>query len=333
MNSKIDRENQSSIETNPSNIDLFELATILWDSKLFVLGCMVAGALLAGSSVLVIKEQPIAQVTVGASSLSDLSGYLDSRRILDSMSTPPERAGRDIEVANELFLNFIDAAKSIPALSVSMQSSSRQGVQLGDIRVALEPDQLPKDVLAEALEKANQSVMETMTSNFKSAVDSEVLSLMEQQQDILADEKDKRDLQVSDLEAALGIAQTAGIYSVISFPAFYSGSVGSQSEYAFLLGEKVLVAQLVSLKTRATRVPLAALRLQRQIAKLQALLPISADKRSFRYISAPALSNNRRTKVPMFVALGAFLGIMAACGILLLNRARIRRTTFLRHSR
>lgn len=367
---------ETSTQKN-DEIDLIELFRVLWNKKLWILFSAFVCTAIAGVYAFTAKEQWTSKAVVIAPKTSDFSSYYNIRqeyaRILNLSDEQKDKVS-SAKLSEQLFNHFslssesLDVRKDFLVQSdyykklIEGKSEQEQRRVLSDFitkdMASVKPDtkkdpnaigttislstENPADAQTE-LQKfiafVNHSALETELNDFTINLNETISDLQFEKSKFETDLQIQKNVQLENLENALGIAKEAGIQdytkpfggngnSVVQAIAMseakipLSDSKLSDGTYLFMLGEKYLKAQIDVLKQSAVIYPP---RYYEVSALLSQLEPLTAKVNNvkaqvFSYQASPDYPVVKdKPKRVIIMAVGFILGLILSVSVILVR--------------
>lgn len=359
-------------------IDLIELFQVLWAKKIKIILTAIVFTIIAGIYAFTAKEQWTSKAVVIAPRTSDFAGYYNLRqeyaRILN-FSDAQKDAISSGKLADQLFNTFSLSSESLDVRKDFFAQSAYykkliEGKSEQDARKVLS-DLVTKNVLvakadkkkdpeavgttvsfsaetaAEAQTELQQFIDFANNSALKVELDSFDINLQEMISDLQyekgkfeTDLQIQKNVQLANLENALGIAKEAGLQdyaksfssannsSAIQTIAMseakipLSDSKLSDGSYLFMLGEKYLKAQIDVLKQSNVIYPPRYYEVSTLLSQLEPLLTKVKEVKAnaFSYQASPDYPVKRDwPKRLILLIAGAFLGSVLGCLVVLVK--------------
>ncbi|WP_143530843.1 LPS O-antigen chain length determinant protein WzzB [Rodentibacter myodis] len=349
-------------------IDLVELIKVLWNKKTWIILSAFIFTAIAGVYAFTAKEQWTSRAVVIAPKTPAFSSYYNLRqeyaRILNLSDEQKDKVSRT-KLSEQLFTNFSLSSKSLDVRNTFFvqseyykkltegKSDPEQRRILADLTTRYmtvvkadtkkDPDavgtiiSLSAETASEAQSElqqfiafVNNSALGTELNDFTISLNQMIFDLQHEKIKFETDLQIQKNVQLANLENALGIAKEAGIqdytksFSVASSSSAQtiamseariplSDSKLSDSSYLFMLGEKYLKAQIDTLKQSEVVYPPRYYEVSSLLSQLEPLLAkIKEVKAStFSYQASPSypVSKDKPNKM-LILIIGFIFGIL-----------------------
>lgn len=359
-------------------IDLIELFRVLWSKKYWIVLSALVCTLIAGVYAFTAKEQWTSKAIVIAPRTLDFSNYYNLRqeyaRILNQTDIQKENLSSQ-KLSAALFNNFMLSSQSLDVRKdfliqspyykkqVEGKSETEQRKILADLvtkDIAVTKPDIKKDpeavgttvsfsaeTAAEAqaelqqfMEFANNSAVKIELDNFAINLNEMISDLHYEKSKFETDLQIQKNVQLANLENALGIAKEAGIQDYTkSFSSANSSSAIqaiamseaktplsdsklSDGTYLFMLGEKYLKAQIDVLKQSAVIYPPRYYEVSTLLSQLEPLLAkvSNVKAQAFSYQASPDYPVVKdKPKKALILAVGFILGAVLSAFVVLLS--------------
>lgn len=306
-------------------VDVFEVLEAFWRRRWIILFFMLVGGVLAGAFAFTAKAQWSSQALVTRPRVSELKGLIQMRRALDVSPKPPiYQNGFDVrsnrlsanKIADALFNEFVQAASMQPGLSVVTKERAN-AVPSAELRLSVTTEGEVQDKLVQAIAEANMQSLKQEGDDLDDLAQDKIGELRNWQEDILDAAANKRALRLSKLKFALNVAERAGIEDMPLW--VQSNNLQQISSDSFLLGRKILSAQIDSLQQGEVSKPLEYHSVQLQIEMLKRYAKGAVPKQAFSYVAEPSAEGSGTRRWPSALILGILLGAMVGCGLVLIH--------------
>lgn len=320
-------------------IDLFDLLVTLWKKKWVILFVTLLTTGLAAVYAFTAKEQWTAKTYIQAPRIAELGSYLKFRqayaRILkQSLDTNA--------LANSLFSDLILVAESPDTkikflestgyykkevLSLSSEQAKKiwlteqanksivitppkgkDNISYYTIQVSADSAQEAYKLLRSYLKNVNDQAVTLSLDEFDQNINTLLVSLKKEVNDIDFQKKAEKLDQIAYIQRDLTTAEQAGI---TDYRSSKNGFDNAQSRYKFLLGEKLLSAELKATKDAPIIYPFRYYEVNRQINELEGMLRDNIQAQAYRYQMMPSEPLTKdKPKKALILVLGALLGGM-----------------------
>lgn len=338
-------------------IDLFELVGTLWHKKLIIIAVMCITTLLAGAYAFTAKEQWTAKAYLQAPRVADMGNYLDLRRAYarilgNSVDTGALAGGlfSDLMLLAQspdekiAFLKQSDYFKQLEStlstplakqewLNKAAESAlvitppdAKNAVSYYTVSMSADSAVEAKRLLTSYITDINKKSVELDNYEFDNTVSALMLNFKKEMIDIAFKQQTDRDNQIKDLTHEL---QTAKIAGYTEFRNFNKSSIEvAQNVYKYMLGEKILTAELDSLKSSPVVYPYRYYQLEQKLQQLAPLVSEAVNARAYRYQMMPTDPITKdKPKRALILVLGALLGgMLGVAGVLVQSAIGQRRT-------
>lgn len=360
----------SSLNKN-DEIDFVELISVLWKNKISILLSAFVFTVIAAVYAFTAKEQWTSRAVVIVPKVASMKDYLSLRNeyanILNVKDFTSQQAvdnlfnnfkiallsddvKREFFARSKWFEQFSQKASSEDEkqkllstlisknLIVTFPDLKKNPNQLGvNISFSTETPKDAQEVLKEYINFVNKSVLTEDKIDFLSSVQLSIDNLSLQKDKIQYDEEYIRQVQLENLNNALGIAKSAGIKEYtktidnINIPQIalgdgqipFTNSKLSDGSYLFMLGEKYLQAQVDTLSNNKIIFPVSFYTVEKQISLLKALqekLKNDTDANAYYYLMSPDYPVQRDwPKRLIILIIGATLGGIIGCVIVIIR--------------
>ena len=335
-------------------IDLFELLGTLWKKKWVILFATLLTTGLAVVYAFTAKEQWTAKTYIQAPRIAELGSYLKFRqayaRILNqSLDTGALARGLFSDLillaeSPDTKASFLSHTEYYKKETADLSSETDKKIwldnQINKSIVITPPDEKKGSnyytvefsadsaknayqLLQAYLKDVNGQAVALNLSEFDQNINALLVNLKKEVQDIDFKKKaDKLD-QIAFIQRDLTTAEQAGI---TDYRSSKNGFDNAQSSYKFLLGEKLLSAELKATKDAPIIYPFRYYEVKRQIDELEGMLRDNIQAQAFRYQMAPIEPLKKdKPKKKLGLVLGALLGAMMGVAGVLVHSVIINR--------
>ncbi|EON89258.1 LPS O-antigen chain length determinant protein WzzB [Plesiomonas shigelloides] len=326
-------------------IDLFEFLGTLWKKKWVILFVTLLTTGLAAVYAFTAKEQWTAKTYIQAPRIAELGSYLKFRQAYARILNQPLDTGA---LANGLFSDLILIAESPDTKfkflenteyskkeTQSLSSEQAKKIWLTEqankglvitppkekdnisyytIQASADSAQEAYKLLQGYLKDVNNQAVTLSLDEFDQNVNTLLVNLNKEIIDIDFQIKSEKLDKIAHIQRDLTTAEQAGI---IDYRSSKGGFDNAQSSYKFLLGEKLLSAELKATKDAPIIYPFRYYEVKRQIDELEGMLHDNIQAQAYRYQMVPAEPLVKdRPKKALIILFGSFLGgVIAICGI------------------
>lgn len=335
-------------------IDLFELFNILWNRKFVILAFTVLVTIVATAYAFTAKQKWTSVAYVSAPRVEQIKAYLEQRRALARVDG--NKPVNTLPLIQSLFSSFIalssaennkqaflSESRYYKDLAANAKAGNAQYLLVNLAKKNLLVKQPGKDdiapyyaisftadtakdaqsVLSNYIAAINKQTFRRVDGEFGDSLNASVLSRQAELADIEFKLKSAREQEIASLQAALLTADTAGLKDYAVGRSFAGNTVIelSDTHRLFMLGQKLLNAELATAKTAPLIFPSRYYEIKRELSLLEPLLKYQvASSYSYSYQLAPTLPQTRDApKRSLIVILGLILGGMLGCGWVLLG--------------
>lgn len=337
-------------------IDLFELLGTLWKKKWVIVFFTLLTTGLAAVYAFTAKEQWTAKTYIQAPRIAELGSYLKFRQAYARILNQPLDMNA---LANGLFsdliliaespdtkLKFLEGSEYYKKETNNLSSEQDKKIWLIDqankglvitppkekenisyytIQASADSAQEAYKLLQGYLKDVNNQAVTLSLDEFDQNINTLLVSLKKEVNDIDFQKKAEKLDQIAYIQRDLTTAEQAGI---TDYRSSKNGFDNAQSSYKFLLGEKLLSAELKATKDAPIIYPFRYYEVKRQIDELEGMLRDNIQAQAYRYQMMPSEPLTKdKPKRFLILLLGALLGVMVgAAGVLvdfaIVNRSR-----------
>lgn len=327
-------------------IDLFELLGTLWKKKWVILCVTLLTTGLAAVHAFTTKEQWTAKTYIQAPRIAELGSYLKFRQAYARILNEPLDMNA---LANGLFSDLILIAES-PDTKVKFLESTEyykketnnlsteqdKKIWLAEqankglvitppnekgnigyyiIQASADSAQEAYKLLQGYLKNVNNQAVTLSLDEFDQNINTLLVSLKKEVNDIDFQKKAEKLDQIAYIQRDLTTAEQAGI---TDYRSSKNGFDNAQSSYKFLLGEKLLSAELKATKDAPIIYPFRYYEVKRQIDELEGMLRDNIQAQAYRYQMMPTEPLKKdKPKKALILVLGALLGgMLGVAGVL-----------------
>ncbi|MEL4202822.1 Wzz/FepE/Etk N-terminal domain-containing protein [Plesiomonas shigelloides] len=335
-------------------IDLFELLGTLWKKKWVILFVTLLTTGLAAVYAFTAKEQWTAKTYIQAPRIAELGSYLKFRQAYARILNQPLDTNT---LANGLFsdliliaespdakIKFLESTEYYKKEAQSLSSEQTKKVWLIDqankglvitppnekenisyytIQASADSAQEAYNLLQGYLKDVNNKAVTLSLDEFDQNINTLLISLKKEVNDIDFQKKAEKLDQIAYIQRDLTTAEQAGI---TDYRSSKNGFDNAQSSYKFLLGEKLLSAELKATKDAPIIYPFRYYEVKRQIGELEGMLRDNIQAQAYRYQMVPTepLKKDKPKKI-LILVLGALLGGMLGIVGVLVNSNIVNR--------
>jgi len=344
----------ATMNSSHNGKDLFALLPVLWRKRWFIATVTIGFMLIAAAYAFTAKQRWTANAILLPPRIAQLGDYLELRRdygLVLQQEVEPEKLSKQLfneftafsgmidekmaflqkndyyqrNVANlknaeakqawlistaekQLSVKATDGIKGEPGLMISMQADNATTA---------------KQLLDDYIRVTNEKTFAVTNSEFLNSIQAWINARQKERQDIIFDVNTKRDAEIKSLKSDLAIAQKGDIDgSPASSITYKSRNIESDTKYRFVLGEKILSAELQQLQQSDPTYPVRYYQIENELKQLAALKERTADAQSYSYELTPLLPTQRDApKRNLILVLGALLGLISGIGCVLVQHA------------
>ncbi|WP_337264306.1 MULTISPECIES: LPS O-antigen chain length determinant protein WzzB [unclassified Serratia (in: enterobacteria)] len=331
---------------NNNETSFFTLLSLLWCKRWLIIAIIVSFISIAAIYTFIAKEKWTATAVLLPPRVAQLGNYLELRRdyglIIDQVVEPKS-------LSVQLFNEFIEFAsmtdekmaflqksdyyqRSIKKLNSAEEKQSwllkaaekqlnvKESKNIKDessliISIQADDASTAKNLLENYIKITNEKTFNVVNSELLNNINARVNKLQKERQDIIFDAKAKRKSEIKLLQNALAIARKGGINSSL-YSSFSDkeGNVDSTNKYHFMIGEKIIAAELEQLQQSEPLYSVRYYQIENELKQLAVLKQKKAEAQSYSYELSPLLPTQRDApKTILILILGAFAGLI--CGI------------------
>ena len=336
-------------------IDLFELLGTLWKKKWVIVFVTLLTTGLAAIYAFTAKEQWTAKTYIQAPRIAELGSYLKFRQAYARILNQPLDTNA---LANGLFADLILIAESPDTKfkflenteyykkeTAELSSEKDKKIWLTDqankglvitppnekgsvsyytIQASADSAQEAYKLLQGYLKDVNNQAVTLSLDEFDQNINTLLVSLKKEVNDIDFQKKAEKLDQIAYIQRDLTTAEQAGI---TDYRSSKSGFDNAQSSYKFLLGEKLLSAELRATKDAPIIYPFRYYEVKRQIDELEGMLRDNIQAQAYRYQMMPTEPLTKdKPKKALILVLGTLLGgILGTISAFLINAIEQRK--------
>ncbi|MGL5265465.1 MAG: LPS O-antigen chain length determinant protein WzzB [Plesiomonas shigelloides] len=328
-------------------IDLFELLGTLWKKKWVILFVTLLTTGLAAVYAFTAKEQWTAKTYIQAPRIAELGSYLKFRQAYARILNQPLDTNA---LADGLFSDLILIAESPDTKIKFLESTEyyknetqglpserdkkawlteqankglvitppkeKENISYYTIQASADSAQEAYKLLQGYLKDVNNQAVTLSLDEFDQNINTLLVSLKKEVNDIDFQKKAEKLDQIAYIQRDLTTAEQAGI---TDYRSSKNGFDNAQSSYKFLLGEKLLSAELKATKDAPIIYPFRYYEVKRQIDELEGMLRDNIQAQAYRYQMMPSepLRKDKPSK-SIILVLGLFFGSMlGVAGVLI----------------
>ncbi|AHG22955.1 hypothetical protein Z042_21300 [Chania multitudinisentens RB-25] len=349
------------LNSNHNEKDLFALLQVLWRKRWFIIAVIICFTLLAAIYAFTAKQKWTANAVLLPPRIAQLGDYLELRRnygLVLQQSVEPEKLSKQLFSEFTAFSGMIDEKMSFLQQSdyykknvanlnnseekqawlinaaekkLNVKATDNVKGELG-LTISMQADSATtaKQLLDNYIQVTNEKTFSVVNSEFLNSIQAWVNTLQKERQDIIFDVNAKRDAEIKALKSDLIIAQKSDLdNSPISGITYKNRNIESDTKYRFMLGEKILNAELQQLQQSEPSYPVRYYQIENELQQLAALKQKKANAQSYSYELTPLLPTQRDApKRNVILVLGALLGLISGIGwVLLKHTVRLARET------
>lgn len=329
-------------------IDLFELLGTLWKKKWVILFVTLLTTGLAAIYAFTAKEQWTAKTYIQAPRIAELGSYLKFRQAYARILNQPldtstlanglfsdlillaespdtkttflarseyykkETAGLSSEVDKKLWLD-----KQVNSALTITPPDEKKNVSYYTVQASADSASAAYQLLQEYLNNVNNQAVTLNLDEFDQNINTLLVSLKKEINDIDFQKKAEKLDQIAYIQRDLTTAEQAGI---TDYRASKNGFDNAQSSYKFLLGEKLLSAELKATKDAPIIYPFRFYEIKRQIEELEGILRDNIQAQAFRYQMIPAEPLKKdKPKKALILVISVLLGGMLGSAVVLVG--------------
>lgn len=339
----------ASLKNNHDEIDLFTLLPVLWSKRWLIVAITIVFMLLAAIYAFTAKEKWIASTVLLPPRVAQLGDYLELRR---EYALVLQQSVEPAQLSEKLFNEFIAFSRMTDEKMAFLQKSDYYQKNIADLKnleakqawllnaaekqlnvkaaeqrltISMQIDSATtaKQLLDDYVRVINEKVFTVIDSEFLNNIQAKVNTLQKERQDIIFDVNTMRYLEIKGLKHDLSLAEKAGISDYLSSDFFLKNrDVESDNRYHFMLGEKILSAELKLLQQSDLIYPARYYQIDNELKQLAALKQKKADVQSYSYELAPLLPTQRDApKRSLILVFGVFLGLIFGVALVLVQHA------------
>lgn len=324
-------------------IDLFELLGTLWKKKWVILFITLLTTGLAAVYAFTAKEQWTAKTYIQAPRIAELGSYLKFRqayaRILNqSLDTSALANGLFSDLiliaeSPDTKIKFLESTEYYKKEAQNLSSEQDKKVWLADqankglvitppkekgsvsyytIQASADSAQEAYKLLQGYLKDVNNQAVTLSLDEFDQSINTLLVSLKKEVNDIDFQKKAEKLDQIAYIQRDLTTAEQAGI---TDYRSSKNGFDNAQSSYKFLLGGKLLSAELKATKDAPIIYPFRYYEVKRQIDELEGMLRDNINAQAYRYQMMPSepLNKDKPNKI-LIITIGFLLGFILSLG-------------------
>lgn len=331
-------------------IDLFELLGTLWKKKWVILCVTLLTTGLAAVYAFTAKEQWTAKTYIQAPRIAELGSYLKFRQAYARILNQPLDTGA---LASGLFSDLILIAESPDTKFKFLENTAyykketqslsseqdkkiwlteqvsknlvitppkeKENISYYTIQASADSAKEAYTLLQGYLKDVNNQAVTLSLDEFDQNINTLLVSLKKEVNDIDFQKKAEKLDKIAYIQRDLTTAEQAGI---TDYRSSKNGFDNAQSSYKFLLGEKLLSAELKATKDAPIIYPFRYYEVKRQIDELEGFLRDNIQAQAYRYQMMPAEPLKKdKPKKALILVLGALLGGMLGIISVLINSA------------
>lgn len=335
-------------------IDLLELLSTLWKKKWVILFVTLLTTGLAAVYAFTAKEQWTAKTYIQAPRIAELGSYLKFRQAYARILNQPLDMN---ELANGLFSDLILIAESPDTklkflerteyykketknLSTEQDKKiwlteqankglvitppkEKENISYYTIQASADSAQEAYKLLLGYLKDVNNQAITLSLDEFDQNINTLLVSLKKEVNDIDFQKKAEKLDQIAYIQRDLTTAEQAGI---TDYRSSKNGFDNAQSSYKFLLGEKLLSAELKATKDAPIIYPFRYYEVKRQIDELEGMLRDNIQAQAYRYQMMPAKPlDKEQPKKLLILSLGIVLGLLFGVSVALILNLIVER--------
>ncbi|MGL5218821.1 MAG: LPS O-antigen chain length determinant protein WzzB [Plesiomonas shigelloides] len=337
-------------------IDLFKLLGTLWKKKWVILCVTLLTTGLAAVYAFTAKEQWTAKTYIQAPRIAELGSYLKFRQAYAQILNQPLDTNA---LANGLFSDLILIAESPDTKIKFLESTGyykketqslsseqdkkiwlteqankglviippkeKENISYYTIQASADSAQEAYKLLQSYLNDVNNKAVTLSLDEFDQNINTLLVSLKKEVNDIDFQKKAEKLDQIAYIQRDLTTAEKAGI---TDYRSSKSGFDNAQSSYKFLLGEKLLSAELKATKDAPIIYPFRYYEVKRQIGELEGMLRDNIQAQAYRYQMMPSepLKKDKPKKI-LILVLGALMGgVLGVISVFLISASQQKKS-------
>ncbi|MFC0229268.1 LPS O-antigen chain length determinant protein WzzB [Serratia aquatilis] len=328
----------ASLKNNHYEIDYIAMLQLIWLKRWLIIATIIVFTLLAGVYAFNAKEKWTANAVLLSPRISQLGDYLELRREYGLVLKQPVEP---TQLSEELFSTFVTFSQLTDEKMAFLQKSdyyqkniahlkspeAKQALLLNmaetnlnanavdkRLKISMQTDSAAtaKQLLDDFINETNKKTFAAVNTEFLNNIQAKVNELHKEYQDIIFDTNTKRDSDINKLQSDLSIAQKSGIQNPLGSDLISKRQhTDLDQKQNFMLGEKILSAELQIKKQSRPNYPARYFQIENQLKQLALLKQKNADVQAYSYELTPLLPIQRDApKRSLILLIGAFSGLI-----------------------